>query len=99
MWSQLHGRATVCLTVRPYFQTQPRFQPSATVSRPTEAALPYFTRAVQGRHYRPTIKSQKTAHSVAGVEPTTFRTAATDDDKDQRLYRNCHRGLYLHLRI
>ena len=32
-------------------------------------------------HYRPRIKSQKTARSV-GVEPTTFRTAAIDDDKD-----------------
>ena len=33
-------------------------------------------------HYRPRIKSQQTARSVVGVEPTTFRTAATDDDKD-----------------
>ena len=28
-----------------------------------------------------------------GVEPTTSRTAATDDDKDLRLYRNDHNSL------
>ena len=33
-------------------------------------------------HYRPIIKSQKTAWSVVGVVLTTFRTAATDEDKD-----------------
>ena len=29
-----------------------------------------------------------------GVEPTNFRTAATDDDKDKRLYLNGHNSLY-----
>ena len=29
-----------------------------------------------------------------GVEPTTYQTAATDDDEDYRLYRNGHRDLY-----
>ena len=28
------------------------------------------------------LKSPKTARSVVGVEPTTFRIAAIDDDKD-----------------
>ena len=28
------------------------------------------------------LKSQKTARSAVGVEPTTFQTAASDDDKD-----------------
>ena len=28
-----------------------------------------------------------------GVEPITLRTAALDDDKDQRLYRNGHNSL------
>ena len=27
------------------------------------------------------------------IEPTTFRTAVTDDDKDYRLYRNDHNSL------
>ena len=51
------------------------------------------SRAVRRRHYRPRIKYQKTARSTVGVEPKTFRTAATGDDADQCLYRNDHRGL------
>ena len=39
------------------------------------------------------IKSQKYARSAAGVEPTTFQTAATDSDKGWRLYRNGHDDL------
>ena len=31
-----------------------------------------------------------------GVDPTTFRPAATDDDKDQRLYRTGHNSLSLY---
>ena len=50
-------------------------------------------RAVRRRHYRPRFKSQKTARSVVGVEPTNFRTAATDYYKDKRLYRDGHRRL------
>ena len=48
-------------------------------------------------HYRPRIKSHKTARSAVGVEPTTLRTAATDDDKDQRFYRNGDNSLSLDL--
>ena len=62
--------------------------PRLSGPRPTQ--YQWTNRAV---HYRPRIKSQKTAQSAAGVEPTTFRTAATDDDKDQRLYRNGHNSL------
>ena len=40
------------------------------------------------QHYRPRIKSKKTARSAGGVEPTTFQTAATDNDKGWSLYRN-----------
>ena len=64
------------------FDYQPQFQdqqkPHPLISR----------RAVRRRHYRSRIKSQKTARSVVGVEPTTFRTAATDNDKNYRLYQN-----------
>ena len=52
-------------------------EPSLSGSRPTQ--YQWSNRAV---HYKPRIKSQKTARSAVGVEPTTFRTAATDDDKD-----------------
>ena len=47
-----------------------RVQDQVNTSEPT---APYII----GR-----IKSQKTARSAVGVELTTFRTAATDDDKD-----------------
>ena len=46
---------------------------------PRPAQYQWTNRAVQ---YRPRIKSQKTVRSAVGVEPTTFRTSATDDDKD-----------------
>ena len=49
------------------------------LSGPRPTQYQWTNRAV---HYRPRIKSQKTAQSAEGVEPTTFRTAATDDDKD-----------------
>ena len=69
------------INYRPQFQDRQR--PHILISR----------RAVRRRrHYRQIIESQQTARSVVGVEPTTFRTAATDDDKDWRLYRNSHRG-------
>ena len=54
---------------RPQFQD--RQQPHPLTSR----------RTVRRRHYRQIIKYQKTTRSAAGVEPTTFRTAATDNDK------------------
>ena len=62
-------------------------------------------------HYRPRIKSQKTAQSVVGVESTTFRTAVIDDDKDYSASTETvttatgHRSLYnadvvqVHLRL
>ena len=96
MWTQLYG---VCYCLSNSYaivfrhsrlfnyrsQFQERQKPHPLISR----------RAVRRRHYRPRIKSQKTARSAAGVEPTTFRTAATDDDRDLRLHRNGHRGLVL----
>ena len=72
-------------------KARPGIEPRSKVTRPTRCQ--WTNRAV---HYRPRIKSQKTARSAAGVEPTTFQTAATDDDKDWRLYRNGHRGQWLH---
>ena len=54
-----------------------RNEPRLSGWRPTQ--YHWTNRAV---HYKPRIKSQKTARSAVGVEPTTFRTAATDDDKD-----------------
>ena len=44
--------------------------------------IQYQLNASQPVRYRPRIKSQKTAQSAVEVEPTTFRTAATDDGKD-----------------
>ena len=35
-------------------------------------------------------ESQKTARLAVGIVPTTLRTAATENDKDQRLYRIGH---------
>ena len=52
-------------------------EPRLSGPRPTQ--YQWTNRAV---HYMPRIKSQKTARSAVRVEPTTFRTAATDDDKD-----------------
>ena len=89
MWPQLYG-VCYCLSnsyaivfkhtrrfdYRPQFQD--RQKPHPLILR----------RAVRIRDYGPRIKSQKTARSAVGVEPTTFRTATTDDDKDKRLYRN-----------
>ena len=46
---------------------------------PKTNSIPVNQRAV---HYKPRIKAQKTARSAVGFEPTTFWTAATDDDKD-----------------
>ena len=50
-------------------------EPRLSGQRPTQ--YQWTNRAV---HYRPRIKSQKTARLAVGVEPTTFRKAATDDD-------------------
>ena len=55
-------------------------KPRLTVPRPPLDANEH-SRAV---HHRPKINSQKNARSVAGIEPTTFQTAATDDDKGWR---------------
>ena len=54
-----------------------RNEPRLSGSRTTQ--YHWTNRAV---HYRPRITSQKTARSAVEVKPTTFRTAATDDDKD-----------------
>ena len=83
MWSQLYGvcyclsnSCAVVLRHNRRFDYRPQFQdrqkPHPLISR----------RAVRRRHYRSRIKSQKTAQSAVGVVPTTFRAAATDDDKD-----------------
>ena len=64
-----------------YYKLNPKApegnEPRLSSPRPTQCH--WTNRAV---HYRPRIKSQKTPRSAVGVEPTTFRTAATDDDKD-----------------
>ena len=52
-------------------------EPRLSGLRPTQ--YQWTNRAV---HYRLRIKSQKTARSAMGVEPKTFQTAVTDDDKD-----------------
>ena len=52
-------------------------EPRLLCPRPTQ--YQWTNRAV---HYRPIINYQKKARSAVGIEPTTFRTAATDDDKD-----------------
>ena len=82
MWSQLYGvcyclsnSCAIVLRHNRRFDYRPQFQdrqkPHPLISR----------RAVWWQHYRPIIKYQKTARSVVGVEPITFRTAATDNDK------------------
>ena len=62
------------------FNYQPQFQnrqkPQPLISR----------RAVRRRHYRPIIKYQR--NCPVGVKPTTLRIVATDNDKNQRLYRS-----------
>ena len=85
---------TVCLTVMPAFSDTTDVSTIGHSFKTDRSRIPLISRRpARRRHYWPIIKSQKTARSVAGVEPTTFRTAATDDDKDWRLYRNGHRGL------
>ena len=63
-------------------------EPRSTGTRPH--SMPVNNRAV---HYRPRIKSQKTALLAVGVEPITFETTATDSDKSWRLYRSGHGDL------
>ena len=81
MWPQLYdvcyclsNSCAIVFRHNPRFDYRPQFQdrqkPHPLISR----------RAVRRRHYRPRMKSQKTVRSVVGVEPTTFRTAATDND-------------------
>ena len=73
--------ATVCLTVVPSCSDTTDI---STIGQFHDQQKPHpliSHRAVRRRHYRPRIQSQKTAWSVVGVEPTTFRTAATADDK------------------
>ena len=94
MWPQLYGvcycLSNSCAIVFRHnrrFDYRPQFQDR-------EKPHPFIPRhAVRRPHYRPRIKSQKTARSAVGIEPANFRTAATDNDKDQRLYRNGHHGL------
>ena len=73
--------ATVCLTVVPSFSD---ITDTSTIGHrfKTDRNPLFHVAQYLRRHYRPTIKSQKTARSVVGVELTTFPTAATDDDKD-----------------
>ena len=69
-------RATVCITVMPS-----TFQPSATVSRPTEAAPPSCYVALYGDHIigRELILDENSSPvGSVEVEPTTFRTVARD---------------------
>ena len=78
--------AIVCLTVMPSFSDTTDVSTTGHSFKTDRSRTPLFHVAqVRRRHYRPRIKFQKTARSVARVEPTTFRTAATDDDKDWRL--------------
>ena len=82
-----HIAGTNLPTPREWIQRVEReFNPGRRAQDPTR--YQWTNRAV---HYRPRIKSQKTARSAVGVEPTTFRTAVTDDDKVWRLYGNGHR--------
>ena len=71
---------TVCLRVTPSSSDITDVSTIGHSFKTDRSRAPSFH--VRRRHYRPIIKSQKTARSVVGVEPTTFQTAATDDDKD-----------------
>ena len=61
-----------------------RIAPRSTGPRPQPMPMN------QPVHYRPELKSQKTARSAVWIEPTTFQSAATDNDKGWRLYRIGH---------
>ena len=78
--------ANVCLTVMPSFSVITDVSPMGHSFKIDRSRTPLFHVMQYGderrRYYRPRNKSQKTARSVAGVELTTFRTAAIDDDKD-----------------
>ena len=75
------------------FQTEQTFRLSATVPRPTEAVPLISRRAVRRRHYRQRINLRKLPGRQWESCPQTLRTVATDNDKDERLYRIGHRGL------
>ena len=84
----------ICLgSLHDQIQTlEQEFNPGSKTQDP--ARYQWTTRAA---HYRLRIKSQKTARSAVGVEPTTFRTPARDDDKDITWYYSVlSTGAYVH---
>ena len=90
--------SVVCLTVKPSFSDiadVPTIGHNFKTDRIINPHLLISRRAVRRRHYRQRIKSQKTARSVVRVEPTTFRTAVTNDDWDKRIYWKGHRDLLI----
>ena len=72
--------ATVCLTVMPSFSDN--YRPRFLDRQKPHLLISHRAVVVRRQHYRLRIKSQTTDRSVVVVEPTTFRTAATNDDKE-----------------
>ena len=83
IWPQMYG-VCYCLSnsyaivvrLNRRFNYWPQFQ-----DRRSRTPLFHISRRAVRRHYRSRITSQKTARSVVGIEPTTFRTAPTLDSR------------------